>query len=394
MTRQLRSTSLWDTLPIEIKSYIISKCDSFTRYLNNDITDEELEQNGNEIWNIVFQMDLVDFDLKLLRLHYLPKIYNGLALVRSEQMYQNLCQLKPDLFDTGSLEKYLIDEYCWDYWTTASFEILIYTDCYQGLVDLSDRLIHIPLRRLWVHCFPEWFQNMDWSRLFTVACHFGHVEFARYLLKGVDNYDDASDFLRDVGLACLELAVNSGHGDIVRLLISFKSYYTGEKCKSALKRACEKGSSEIISTLYTAFDPSGLEIELNKIFRTLCLAYNSGEMVGRLCNMEQVTSKLNGNWKIDGIVNGVVNGGGVGTISVLIETLEPWEWVGACEAALNVAVGGNSVRMHSGPFFYSSLNPGKVLELFQGVDVGAVRRMAVSEGHVKVVEFLDGLVQS
>ncbi|KAJ3294900.1 hypothetical protein HDU76_006910, partial [Blyttiomyces sp. JEL0837] len=378
LSEQPRSNSLWDTLPIEIKSLIISKCDPFTRYLNNDITDEELEQNGNEIWNIVFETDLVVFNLSLLPHDRIPKIDNGLALVRSKQMYIKLCQIRPDLLDTTSLERYLVGEDYWDYWKAGDFKRMNNTRSYVNLKHLCDRLFHIPLRHMWIEYFPteveatdKRYWAMDRSRLLIVACHFGHTEFVKHLVQDLHNDEGINECFNNVGLACLELAVNSGHAGIVEFLISsFKSCYTGDKCKSALKRACEEEYTEIISMLFTAFEPSDLVIEIHKIFRKICLRYKSFEIVRTLCNMDEVTSKLNGNWKIDCIANGVRNGGN-GTIGFLVEKLEPCEWVGACEVALNVAVGGRVVRWRSWPFFHISRSARQVLELFEGVDVSA-----------------------
>ncbi|KAJ3286695.1 hypothetical protein HDU76_007941, partial [Blyttiomyces sp. JEL0837] len=214
------ANNIWDTLPIEVRSQIISKCYVLTRHLNNVLTAEEIDQHGNEIWKIVFENDLVDLYLSLLPQDHLPDVDNGLGLVKSKEMYQRLGELRPDLMNNNSLKAYL--EYD-KLWNRNCFE-----NDHQG----------IPLRHQLSDYIPEWWSRIDQQRTCAFACCFNHADLAKHLLEDMGKSDQAKEFLYDGGSmhfggTCFEMAVEKGYIDM----------------------AIEQGRLNIIQLLMTKLDP-------------------------------------------------------------------------------------------------------------------------------------------
>ncbi|KAJ3281984.1 hypothetical protein HDU76_008805, partial [Blyttiomyces sp. JEL0837] len=199
---------------------------------------------------------------------------------------------------------------------------------------------------------------MNRERFLAAACFFGHTEFVKYRVNEIQNdSNDINNVFEAIGVACMEVAASSGYADTVEVLLSLGSrFYTGDKCTSSLRPACYQENTTILSIFFSAFENHDFSSELKGIFRSLCLQRN-GDIVRTLSNFEPFTSKLKSSWKVDGINSGVWNGV-KDNVTVLIEKLESWELVGACEAALEVVLGytGGS-RGYTGQSYYGFREP-------------------------------------
>ncbi|KAJ3294902.1 hypothetical protein HDU76_006912 [Blyttiomyces sp. JEL0837] len=162
---------------------------------------------------------------------------------------------------------------------------------------------------------------MDRRALFILASHFNHTDLARYLLNEY-NYDNEAIklFLDKILFCCWEEAFDREHVDMLKVLVS--------TCVNTVEWR-----------------------------------------IREFCSIVDVTSKLNNTWKVDGILYGIEYEN-TGVIAI-IEMLETGEREGACEAALNVAVGvgGNVLCMNNGAFLYNKMSAGKVWALFESVGV-------------------------
>ncbi|KAJ3311057.1 hypothetical protein HDU76_003223 [Blyttiomyces sp. JEL0837] len=256
---QQRPRSLWDLLPIEIKSNIISRCEPVTRYLNNDLPNTEIESHGEEMWKIVLEQDILDFNLNVLPQSEFPNIYYGLGLVKSEQMYKNLCNLRSDLTNTDKLKRYFQNDRLWnwrehpmgDYDERAARP----ADYVSGL---STLLVHIPLRNLWWNHIPNWFLEKQRTRLFAFACFFGHTNLAKYLFDEVAEHD-REKFLKDIDMECLQKVSQYGDLATVNFLISLNSSYINDSSYWALDGACKRGRVEVVKVLANLFTSTELE---------------------------------------------------------------------------------------------------------------------------------------
>ncbi|KAJ3299191.1 hypothetical protein HDU76_006381 [Blyttiomyces sp. JEL0837] len=369
--------SFWDLLPIEIKSNIISKCDPVTRYLNNDLTNpEEIKLHGNQMWKIVFEQDLVDFNLNILPQSQFPNIKNGLDLVQSEQMYQNLCNLRPDLTNTDELKRYLQNDAMWN-WRKDLIN-LVYgsrpnrpTD-YCNLSTISSLLIHIPLRYLCWNYIPDWLLQMDPSRVFTVASCFGHIDLAKYLTDRVAK-EDINNFVKDIGSDCLTEASRNGYIDIVKLLISFKSSYINRSAYWALELACEYAHINIVNFFVNLFDSGELADGLHQIFIESCWKKNE-VAVGMLS--KHFGDKMKSGWLYDGLLSATERGN-TGIVRVLLSTSEHLLRSGVCEAVLfEVVDRGRDIK----------IDGVRLLVGFCGIT--PMKESAVRKGYTRVAEFL------
>ncbi|KAJ3412456.1 hypothetical protein HDV05_000710 [Chytridiales sp. JEL 0842] len=92
------SNSLWDTLPPELHHHILAHTDPLTRYLHNP-TQPFTDAETLRIWTDAFRIDWPG-DLHLLPSSGFPNVFTGLLEVRSRQMYERLCTLKPEFTES------------------------------------------------------------------------------------------------------------------------------------------------------------------------------------------------------------------------------------------------------------------------------------------------------
>lgn len=78
------------------------------------------------------------------------------------------------------------------------------------------------------------------------ACDGGHLEVARWLVTAFDLTDEE---MRNMRFRSLLLASESGHLDVVELLMKTFSYYIPAECDDALSAACAEGHYAVASLL-------------------------------------------------------------------------------------------------------------------------------------------------
>ncbi|KAJ3330451.1 hypothetical protein HDU76_005662 [Blyttiomyces sp. JEL0837] len=94
--REQGFSSFWEALPSEIVDQIIDSSDILTQYLNNILTDIQIELNATDIWFEAFRQDWSG-DLSLLPPTRFPTTHAGLCMAHSKSMLNRLCNLRPDL---------------------------------------------------------------------------------------------------------------------------------------------------------------------------------------------------------------------------------------------------------------------------------------------------------
>ncbi|KAJ3315523.1 hypothetical protein HDU76_002172 [Blyttiomyces sp. JEL0837] len=93
------SSSLWDSVPQEIKEDVFGFCDPLTLYINGllPLSDTHKDRyKATEVWNVVLEMGW-EGDLTLLPTFGFPTVFNGLCKVTARDLYERLCILRPDL---------------------------------------------------------------------------------------------------------------------------------------------------------------------------------------------------------------------------------------------------------------------------------------------------------
>ncbi|KAJ3317841.1 hypothetical protein HDU76_001037 [Blyttiomyces sp. JEL0837] len=331
--------SKWDNLPIEIRSVILLNTDVLTRYLNDDLTTEEIQIHGNEIWKIVFENDLVDCKLSLLPQDHLPNIYNGLGLVKSKHMYHLLEELRPDLLNIDPLKGYLILQDVWNFRQKNPFISHNPTTDPQ-LSIISNLLFHIPLRQLWWDHFPDWWSTIDKERICTLACCFNHVELAKSLLDDITLNNKIDQFLHDMGTHCFETATAAGHIDIVRLFTSLNSLYGLPNCGNALQIACVKGRIDIALILIQSLGAHQSAFLLINILFSAC---KNGKVnaVSVVCDFGAL---LRPSWELDGMLV-ATRFGHSDIVKLLMTKLKSSEKPRICQIVMHVATACGNVEL-------------------------------------------------
>ncbi|KAJ3314476.1 hypothetical protein HDU76_002409 [Blyttiomyces sp. JEL0837] len=251
------SSSLWDTSPVEITSRIIKSSDPFTRYINNDLTPEEINQFGNEIWKIAFDIDY-EGDLAQLPQTHLPTINKGLKHVKSRAMYHRLCKLKPSLANWDIVKDVFIDHstFC-NYYTIKCHCLMPRTIC------VMDKLIvYIPIFNGWTDELPEWWNESNPGGLFKIACKIGHFEMVQKLLFRRNEFDpkqenplaifgQRKEDALEIGFI---MAAGCGYLDIVKFLLEMDNgvYYC---CRSgaSITVAARNGHLEVVAYLMDSY---------------------------------------------------------------------------------------------------------------------------------------------
>lgn len=111
--------------------------------------------------------------------------------------------------------------------------------------------------------YPE----LKWTPYeFVIACRFGHLEMAQYMLEKEPDILQEAGILptREISHEALDAAVKSGNNSLVRFLIS-----KGLKCENSLIIACANEQVDVVQTLLEAgFDPNqpSCNPPINQIF--------------------------------------------------------------------------------------------------------------------------------
>ncbi|KAJ3317842.1 hypothetical protein HDU76_001038 [Blyttiomyces sp. JEL0837] len=230
---------------------------------------------------------------------------------------------------------------------------------------------------------------MDHRGVFLIACIFGHRRLAQFLVEGINNTQDINQFLDVIGVACFYKAIENGHTDIVRFLIKFNTFYTAEKCQGALHIAFRKMRREMLPLLFSLYNDNDLASSLNAIFEYACQVPCWESVVRFICECDEVTSRLDPNWKLNGIMAGIrcTDPGAVTPINELFNTEERAE---ACESVLECFL-APGVLQDLRDRTDENINIPKMLSVFEGVDMDLVKSMAGNKGHVRVIDFCIGL---
>ncbi|KAJ3308320.1 hypothetical protein HDU76_004018 [Blyttiomyces sp. JEL0837] len=201
--------SHWDRLPTEIKSNILKSSDPLTRYVNNDLTQKEIELYGTDIWKVAFKINYTGDLSKLPQTHF-PNIHNGLKFVKSRSMYHRLCNLKPSLVD-------------WQ-----PFRIFLFTDvqgldCQCGYDDFDPvhvcfhykLLVTIPIFQNWDDELPSWWSSAPICNIVMLACSMGHFDMVKSLFENNLDALKAETWALETGF---HKAATFGYLDIVKFL--------------------------------------------------------------------------------------------------------------------------------------------------------------------------------
>ncbi|KAJ3311227.1 hypothetical protein HDU76_003177 [Blyttiomyces sp. JEL0837] len=246
------SSSMRDASP-EITSSIIKSSDPFTRFINNDLTREEIDQYGNEVWKTAFDIDY-DGDLAKFPQNHFPTFNNGLKNVKSRAMYHRLCKLKPALAKWKIVKNIFIDQSA----ATCSYYQIECGCLMPRTVCVMDQLlVYIPIFNGWTDELPKWWNECNPAGPFKIACKIGHLEMVKDLLLRRSEFPKQEDPVAIFGKMkedALEtgftMAAGAGYLDIVKLLLEMEDgvYYF---CQSggSMADAARNGHLEVVAYL-------------------------------------------------------------------------------------------------------------------------------------------------
>ncbi|KAJ3308319.1 hypothetical protein HDU76_004017 [Blyttiomyces sp. JEL0837] len=239
----LMPVSHWDRLPPELKSNIISFADPYTRYINNDLTPQQMTQYGTEIWKIAFEMDY-DGDLTQLPQDHFPNIHNGLKFVKSRSMYHRLCKLKANLAD-------------WDILKKVSMHAFLLCECSNNRKNPCYRpmnlcigyklLVHIPIIQGWTDLIPDWWKEADPCRIFIWACSIGCLDIVKDLRDEVGK----SEYEYNVLVDSFAKAADNGYVDVIKFLLDAEigKNVVKENFDDIMEKAATNGHVDLFSFL-------------------------------------------------------------------------------------------------------------------------------------------------
>ncbi|KAJ3277254.1 hypothetical protein HDU76_010457, partial [Blyttiomyces sp. JEL0837] len=213
----------------------------------------------------------------------------SLDLVTSKSTYKRLCALREDLpyltrikndFDNPQLWRFAFrdeqdDDQDFDANSRSMFEKL--------LKDLEPKLIHIPLRNMWMDELPEW-MTAHKIRLFTIAACSGHQHLLRSVVLEFES--EGYDISAHLATFCLRYAVINGDTKVVEILLGIDGIHASDHGNSAIQQACDIGYNDIVKMLLEMeeVDPT---VRNNDAFVSACMNGHV-EIVKMLLQVEDV----------------------------------------------------------------------------------------------------------
>ncbi|KAJ3327418.1 hypothetical protein HDU76_011841 [Blyttiomyces sp. JEL0837] len=263
---------LWDRTPSEIIDNIMNSSDILTQYLNNRLTDIEIQQHATEIWNEAFRQEWPG-DLTVLPSFGFPNAFTGLCYVHSKSMLNRLRLLRPDLDinNPGLLQDTLQvafknnTNFGWFPDDSAPVVALDLSDTIepggtQILVDsaresiqdnilrsLSASLIHISMRCCWVEDLEPYLTDNP-LLMAKLAINNTHFDLLRYLVDTTKSLDLAMFPTGYYGFQPYLAITNNNNLDMF-------IYVHGEGCPvgmSLLAHAIIMGRLKILQYIHTS----------------------------------------------------------------------------------------------------------------------------------------------
>ncbi|KAJ3325536.1 hypothetical protein HDU76_013142 [Blyttiomyces sp. JEL0837] len=258
-TNNTQTLSLWDSIPNEVKILIVEHCDVLTRFLNNQLTNTEVESSSLEIWNLAIKCEYSG-DLNTLPKTGFPTINYGLGHVTSKAFYQRLCQLRPDLTDISILKTGFSDDnkaWTWRYNSSGSpYERNMLFDRFlrKFLSDISNLLVHIPMRNLWLDDvgMHDCMTSLNKFKILFIAGYFGHGQLFR-ILSDETLKSDCKIYTPSMYNHILQVAASRGHTEIAETVLKVSGVDAaaedefGSNC--AIRVAAANGHVDVVKLL-------------------------------------------------------------------------------------------------------------------------------------------------
>ncbi|KAJ3288161.1 hypothetical protein HDU76_007725, partial [Blyttiomyces sp. JEL0837] len=247
-------------LPAEVIDLVYENTDILTKYLNNRLTNTEIETQGNDIWSEAFRQDWQG-DLNLLPQDGFPTALTGLCNVQTRSMYERLCQHRPDLAGiSDSFKVYLRADTRYGYFSKSDHRPIVLLDddddveiglgtplvnyekpVYEDV--LSKPVIQIAMRQCWIEDLQPLIK-MNRNRLFLLALKMRHDELAMKLVKDW-GIVVVGNIMVDDFVECMEEIGKCGH---LRLLMHLNSqnvmYWNLSHPGDSVMRRIIKGAME------------------------------------------------------------------------------------------------------------------------------------------------------
>jgi hypothetical protein len=174
--RLSRRPSLWNRLPTEIQDKIILLSDHLTQYLNHYIhepSEPDIDPPlspfiATQIWRDAFTQSW-EGDLAILPPSGLPDMDNGLQLVTSRKIYEQLCLLYPDDAKLNDVHDLQLDDY--------NSDRMVLMEC---LELFKTRLVNIALRNGWTDILAKITSPVAY---FKYALYFNHPKYLKYVCE-------------------------------------------------------------------------------------------------------------------------------------------------------------------------------------------------------------------
>ncbi|KAJ3307721.1 hypothetical protein HDU76_004418 [Blyttiomyces sp. JEL0837] len=372
-----------------IKTVIINKSDLVTRCLNNDLSALEIEKYGNKIWRLVFEWNLVDFDLSLIPQQHLPTIHNGLGLVKSKQMYKKLALLRPDLIQINVLKSLLQSEKD-RRWLLPSLEPS--TDQTE-LTTLSLSLVNILLRNEWFDELPYWWNPIystdddhpQLVRIFFMASCMGHVNIARSLYNRAQlNANENS--LEWVTRKALEYVSKFGNQEGVEFLLSLPFDNPATPFgNNPLSYALYNCHTDILKMLLKSFRHRYPQHTFESGFTDLVVMACQNDNVKAVDTLLGLTEyfptlpEIEGRWRSKAVFV-ATNYGRVDIMRFLLGCGMGFDTSDICKIPFKLVAAKGQLEMV------------RLFAVVEGVDLAGARLIAMRQGHTEIVEFLTGLL--
>ncbi|KAJ3305585.1 hypothetical protein HDU76_004981 [Blyttiomyces sp. JEL0837] len=240
---QRRIINLWDNTPAEIKLQIYDHCDALTLFLNNLMTEDQIESTyGTKIWEAAFAMDWTG-DLSILPQDQFPTTHQSLVLVHSRRLYNKLCEMKPSLTTTFYTSSTDADQ-SRSWLNGISKKPRKWGWDVGELENMEAQLIHIPMRHFWTEdLFQLTYLSTDQQiRLLAISGHFGHLQLVQSLVKVLPHDRHL--------VTALEFALHGscfyGYEDMIRYILSIEP---DMDCSHGITRAIRNGNVDIVRLL-------------------------------------------------------------------------------------------------------------------------------------------------